>query len=269
MHNDNPADPAPTDALVVHEEDAEQMVVYSWARDGKMHSAWPHEDVEVPYDGTKIFVKIINFPIGSVREVFLETGARTHPHGSYEDVLFYQIGGKRVQMCETDAGQLLPGDASFEPHGVEHSTYQLIEGLFVEFALPAPQRVDGKGVWLRSDEARTIPCAVCEQGGSVMLAEGPEAHWAPESAQRYVRRIFAFPGHDLIETRLDAGIRSGERRYAHDTLLYVVSGKADFRVGGERFEVKARDTMRVPRGDAFEFVAREAFVVIEALARDL
>ena len=127
----SPGDPPVTDKLIVHGRDVEQMTVYSWARDGTMHSAWPGEGKELPYDATKILVRIIAFPGASMREIYLEKGARTHPHDSYEAVLFYQISGRRVQMVNEHSFEVNPGDMTFEPAGVLHSTYQLVSGLFM------------------------------------------------------------------------------------------------------------------------------------------
>jgi quercetin dioxygenase-like cupin family protein len=263
MHNDNPGDPPATQALVVHGRDVPRLVVHSWAREGHMHSVWPGDAIEVPPDGTRIGVKIINFPIGSVREIYLDTGARTHPHGSYEDVLFYQIDGRRVQMCEDQCGTVEAGDVSFEPHGVEHSTYQLVGGLFVEFALPAPERRGGRGVWIAASEARVVASAVV---GDASL-DGPEAYWAPHDAPRHERRVFSVPGHDLIETVLAAGGMTAPRREVHDTLFYVVRGSLSFRVGANSFAVEAGDSLRAPAGEAYAFVARDDCVVIQAAAR--
>lgn len=265
MRNDNPADPPPADALVVHGRDVPQLTVYSWMRDGVMTSAWPGDGKEVPPDGTKIGVKIINFPIGSVREIYLETGARTHPHGSHEDVLFYQIGGRRVQMCEDESGTVDPGDVSFEPHGVEHATYQLIGGLFVEFALPAPRRDGGHGIWIKRADAPVVPCAVWDGGA----AEGPDAYWAPAGAARHERRLFSFPGHDLIETRLPAGTRTAPRSEEHDTLFYVVVGRAEAEIDGVVTAVEAGDSLRAPRAAPYAFRALEDCVLIQAAARIL
>ena len=265
MSDSSYGEPPVTEALVVHDLDLEWTTVYSWMRDGVMNSAWPGQGKNVPPDGTEIGVKLITFPVGSVRAINLKTGARTHPHGSYEDVLFYQIGGRRVQMCEDESGTVNPGDVSFEPHGVEHSTYQLIGGRFVEFALPAPVRQQGRGVWMKSSEAREIECAVWA-GGS---AEGPDAHWAPSEAKRHVRRFFSFPGHDLIETRLPAGSPTIPRDDIHDTLFYVVSGSLQANLGGTTSAVEAGDSLRAPKGVTYAFTAKEDSVLIQAAARIL
>jgi len=269
MPDHHRGNPPPTDALFVPGTSVEQVLVHSWMRDGHMQSAWPGDDTVIPPDGTPIHVKIINFPIGSVREVHLDTGAATHSHPSYEDVLFYQIGGRRVQMCEDETGRLDPGDVSFEPNGVDHSTYQLIGGLFVEFALPAPVRVGGRGQWLRADEAREIPCAVWTEGDALLCADGPDAFWAPAEARHHVRRVFSFPGHDLIETVLEPAHRTAPRREIHDTLFYVIAGSGTMTIGAEAFAVQAGDSLRAPKGIAYAVEAGEALTLIQAAARPL
>jgi len=265
MSDNSYGDPPITDALVVHDRDLEWTTVYSWMRDGVMNSAWPGQGKNVPPDGTEIGVKLINFPVGSVRAIMMKTSARTHPHGSYEDVLFYQIGGRRVQMCEDESGLLNPGDVSFEPHGVEHSMYQLIAGPFVEFALPAPVRTNGRPVWMKSSEAREIDCAVWSGG----TAEGPDAYWAPSEAKRHVRRFFSFPGHDLIETKLPAGCPTIPRDDVHDTLFYVVSGRLLADIGGTVTPVETGDSLRAPKGVRYTFTATDDSVLIQAAARTL
>lgn len=267
MPDHHRGNPPPTDALFVPGTSVDQVLVHSWMRDGHMQSAWPGDNTDIPPDGTPIHVKIINFPIGSVREVHLDTGAATHSHPSYEDVLFYQIGGRRVQMCEDETGRLDPGDVSFEPNGVDHSTYQLIGGLFVEFALPAPIRVGGRGQWLRADEAREIVCAVWDDGTALRHADGPDAFWAPPEAQRHVRRVFSFSGHDLIETVLPASGRTAPRTDIHDTLFYVIAGSGSMKIGESTFAVAAGDSLRAPAGSAYAMEAGDGITVIQAAAR--
>jgi quercetin dioxygenase-like cupin family protein len=266
MHNDNPGDPSPTQQLVVRGRDLPWLTVYSWARDGEMHSAWPGDGKDIPYDATEIGLKLVNFPIGSVRHIVLKTGARTHPHGSSEDVLFYQVDGRRVQMCEDESGIKNPGDVSFEPHGVQHSTYQLIGGLFVEFALPAPRRTGGRPVWIRASEARGIPCATWEGPDGLRWAEGPDAYWSPTEAVPHVRRVFSFPGHDLVETVLPAGSRTPPRSDIHDTLFYVVRGRLRWLLGDCEI-VEAGDSLRAPAGAEYGLEAIEDAVIIQAAAR--
>lgn len=270
MHNDNPFDPPATEALIVHGRDIERTIVHSWSRDGRMQSSWPGDGKNIPPDGTRIGVKLINFPIGSVREIWLDTGARTHPHGSYEDVIFYQISGRRVQMCQSDSGTVDPGDVSFEPHGVEHSTYQLIGGLFVEFALPAPRRSDGRGLWMKGTDAYEVSVAVWEDNGVLRSAEGAEAWWAPTTARRHVRRIFAFPGHELIETRLPTDCDTVARTDIHDTLFYIVEGRVTARIGDITVSAEAGDSLRAPAGVSYLFsTGAQAALVIQAAARSI
>ncbi|MFM6831126.1 MAG: cupin domain-containing protein [Novosphingobium sp.] len=261
--------PPVTQALHVPANASDRVLVHSWMRDGAMQSAWPGDSIPVPPDGAPIHVRIINFPIGSIREVYLDAGVRTHPHPSYEDVLFYQITGRRVQMCEQDTGLLNPGDVSFEPNGVDHSTHQLIGGLFVEFALPAPVRQDGRGEWLRADQAREIACATWIDAGAVQSAEGPDAFWAPDHAPRHTRRIFSFAGHDVIETVMPEGTYTAPRQECHDTLFYVVAGNGAVTIGDESHVLQTADSFRVPAAVRYAVQASGDLTFIQAAARPL
>lgn len=261
--------PPVTHALHVPASANERVLVHSWMRDGAMQSAWPGDPVPVPPDGAPIHVRIINFPIGSIREVYLDAGVRTHPHPSYEDVLFYQITGRRVQVCEQDTGLLDPGGVSFEPNGVDHSTHQLIGGLFVEFALPAPVRPDGHGAWRRADQAREIACATWVEDGVIRSAEGPDAFWASPHAVRHTRRIFSFAGHDLIETVMPAGSFTLLRQDLHDTLFYVVAGNGAVTIGDEHHVLQSADSFRVPAAERYSVSASGDLRFIQAAARSL
>jgi len=192
VDQNDPGNPPVSAGPIVRRRDTPQITVHSWMRDGTMQSAWPGQDKELPYDATEIKVRLIAFPCGSVREIWLDKGARTHPHGSYETVLFYQISGRRVQMVNEDSQQINPGDASFQPHGVEHSTHQLIGGLFVEFAMPAPKSDDPQGSWIFAKDAPLIEMIEELQGADVPRAFG--ASDVPGTAQRHTQRVYAFPG---------------------------------------------------------------------------
>ena len=235
MSVDRSGEPEVTRQLVVHRHDLPQLTVYSWGRDGRMHSAWPGDGQVVPPDGTEIKLRIVAFPGGaSVREIWLDKEARTAPHPSYEDVLFYQIDGRRVQMCNEHSHEVNPGDACLEPCGVQHSTFQLIAGMFVEFALPAPPLPHGEATWITAAGARTT---LAQPGCTV--------------------KTFDLPGHPLLETRLASGAAMPWRNEALDRLFYVISGRMRVTLGADADEVVAGDCVRCPAGSDFGCTALE------------
>ena len=248
MSVDRPGEPDVTEQLVVHRRDVPQLTVHSWSRDGVMHSAWPGDGKQVPVDGTKIHLRIVAFPGGSVREIHLDKEARTHPHLSYEAVLFYQIDGRRVQMVNERSHELNPGDACLQPTGVQHSTFQLIGGLFVEFALPAPLLPDPEATWITAAEAGapTVPSwfAAAGNAGSCTV------------------RTFDLPGYPLHEIHLSRGSVMAPRREALEQMFYVVKGSMNATLADTRATVVTGDCMRCPPGRDFGFTALDDTVFI-------
>ncbi len=253
MSVDRPGEPDVTEQLVVHRRDVPQLTVYSWARDGVMHSAWPGDGKQVPVDGTEIRLRIVAFPGGSVREIHLDKEARTHPHPSHEAVLFYQIDGRRVQMVNERSHEVNPGDACLQPTGVQHSTFQLIAGLFVEFALPAPLLPGPEATWITAAEAGA-PVVPAWFGGA-------------GDAGRCTVKTFALPGYPLHEVHLARGSVLAPRRLAVGQLFYVVAGRMAVMFAGVREEVRDEvvtgDCMRGPAGCEVTFTALDDTVYLQ------
>ncbi len=243
-----------------------------------MHSAWPGDGKEVPVDGTEIKLRIIAFPGGSVREIYLDKGARTHPHDSYEDVLFYQIDGRRVQMCKEHCHELNAGDATLEPAGIQHSTYQLVGGLFLEFAFPAPLQPAAEATWINADQAPTIEVAEWLEDGKTVRVTSTDVLLAPLGAAHYSVRRFELPRYPLFETRIPQGTALLPRIDKVDQLLYVVSGKLNVtmnvtmngtmnvksadRHGVIRDTVVTGDSLRSVAGHGYHFTALEDSVLV-------
>jgi len=267
MSVDNPGDPAPTDQLVVHRKDVEQLTVYSWMREGHMNSAWPGDGKEVPPDGAEIKLRIIAFPGGSVREIWLDKETRTHPHGSYEAVLFYQIDGRRVQMVNEESAQLNPGDACLQPHGVQHSTFTLRAGMFVEFAMPAPQHANPEATWLKASQAQVSNVVEWLDIGKLLSATVETAALAPADASRYAVHTFALPGYPLLETRLAKGTVMLPRSEGSDQLFYVVKGAMHAVLADTAVDVVTGDSMRSLAGRDYSFTALEDTVFIQTVIR--
>ena len=261
----SPGDPPVTDKLIVHGRNVEQMTVYSWARDGKMHSAWPGEGKELPYDATKIQVRIIAFPGASMREIYLEKGARTHPHDSYEAVLFYQISGRRVQMVNEHSFEVNPGDVTLEPAGVLHSTYQLVSGLFMEFAMPAKTEPNAEAVWMTSAEAPMKNIVEWLADGMVTRSMDDASKPAPSGASRYTEKCYAMPGYSLIETTVGAGNLILPHIENVDRLYYLVKGRMTATIANIQDIVMAGDTMRSLAGYPCGFSALEDSVLVHTV----
>ena len=254
MSVDSPGEPAITKDLVVHRRDVPQLTVYSWSRDGTMHSAWPGDGKEVPVDGTRIDLRIVAFPGGSIREIFLDKEARTHPHPSYETVLFYQVDGRRVQMCNERSHEVNPGDACLEPVGVQHSTFQLIAGTFVEFAMPALMLPNPEATWITAGEAGSGAAPPDWSGITV------------DGSPTCIVRTFDLPDHPLIETRLSEGATLPARRVARDQLFYVVRGRLRVKLADVDDEVFTGDCMCSPADSDYSFTALEDTVFIQTAA---
>ncbi len=252
MSVESPGEPAITNQLVVHRRDVPQLTVHSWSRDGTMHSAWPGDGKQVPVDGTEIKLRIVAFPGGSVREIFLDKEARTHPHPSYEAVVFYQIDGRRVQMCNEHSHEVNPGDACLEPVGVQHSTFQLIAGMFVEFAMSAPESPDPEATWITADEA---------------VATTTDSGWSDGTADQTACSVktFDLPGYPLIETRVARGATLAPRREDVDQLFYIVRGRLRATLADVEDEVVTGDCMRSLAGRDYAFTALDDTVLIQMM----
>lgn len=241
MSVDSPGEFALTKQQVVHRRDVPQLTVYSWSREGTMHSAWPGDGKQVPVDGCEIKLRIVAFPGGSVREIWLDKEARTHPHPSYEAVLFYQVDGRRVQMVNERSHEVNPGDACLQPTGVQHSTFQLIAGLFVEFAFPAPLLPNPEATWITAAAA-----------GTARVADGCSV------------KTFDFPGYPLHETSLAAGAVLTPNAEAGAQIYYVVSGRMNAVLGDTRAEVSRGDCMHSLAGQTLAFTAIEDTLFIQS-----
>ena len=255
--------PPATHQLIIHGRDMEQKTVYSWARNGHMHSTRSEVHAEIPYDATEIKVKLFTFACGIVREIYLAKGARTHPHGSYDAVLFYQVDGRRVQVVNEHSFEVNPGDVTLEPCGVLHSTHQLIGGLFIEFALPAATQPNAEATWMTAAQAETAHIAEWLDDGKLIRATGENAAAAPPDAARYRLRVYPLPGYTLIETTLAMGTVIPPRPCAVDQLFYVVKGKLQVSIADTRDEVVTGDAMHSLAGRGYSFTAAEDTVFLQ------
>ena len=255
---------APTDKLIVHRGDVEQVQVYEWERDGKRYNAWPGDPVKPPYDAAVLELRAFSFPTGMVRELFYRQGIRTPPHENMEDIVMYGISGKRVQIVDEDTGILAARDASFHPVGVSHHSESVIAGTQLEFAFPGKKGPSPRALWLSGKDVLEIPVAAWIRDGKQVLARGGEAAAAPPDAARFTARFFQFPTVTLVEAHLPTGVSLPRHADGHDNLVYIVKGRLRVAVGDTGGDVTEGDVVREPAGMMHRLDALEDTVFVES-----
>ena len=249
-----------TDKYVVHRTEVPQLIVRSWERNGEFTSAWPGEKKEVPYDAAEIHLRRFAYPGIDIREIFLPTDTRTSNHQGYEDIVFYQLDGERVQFVEGASRHTSPGDVAFHPSGAYHYTVQITGGTFVEFALQRP-KIEGHAIWIPQFDVRLLDTAEWMENGKLVVAQTKALAAAPAAASKYKVRAFYVPGYRFLEYHLPKGAKLPERASVTDDLFYVVQGALKVSVGGTKAEVVSGDTMRAPAGKPYSFEASEGTVL--------
>jgi mannose-6-phosphate isomerase-like protein (cupin superfamily) len=254
----------PVQDYILHARDTPMQTVYSWERNGDFFSKFPDDEGEPPYDATEIFVRLYAFPDGMVREIYLNARSRTHHHISHEDILFYQVSGRRVQIVNERSREVNPGDASLQIAGVWKRVDQIIPGVFIEFSMTRPHKAGAEATWMTADEALCLQVAEWTEGARGYLVQGATPPAAPPGASRYQLKTFAMQGYELHEARLPKGATIASRRYPVDTVFYVVDGRMTVRIGETVDEVEKSDAMRAPAGAAYDVEALEDSVFIYA-----
>jgi mannose-6-phosphate isomerase-like protein (cupin superfamily) len=256
----------PVNDYILHARDVPMQAVYSWERDGAFFSVYPDEpDKEKPpYDATEIFVRLYPFPGAMVREIYLDARSRTHHHISVEDILFYQVSGRRVQIVNERSREVNAGDASLQISGVWKRVDQIIPGTFVEFSMERPAKEGAEATWMAADEALVQPMAEWTRDGKSYVFQGVAAASAPPFASRYQIKTFLMQGYKLHELRLPKGATVGPRTYSVDTVFYVVEGRMKAMIGEVTDEVEKSDAMRAPGGVSQAFEALEDTVLLYA-----
>jgi mannose-6-phosphate isomerase-like protein (cupin superfamily) len=229
--------------LIAHARDYPAFRVYSWERHGEFFSLYEGEEGEPPYDATEIFVRLVNFPGCALREIYLDARSRTHHHKAYEDILFYQVSGRRVQIVNERSREVNAGDASIQIAGVYKRVDQIIPGIFLEFSIQRPDKPGAEAQWIAADEAP--------------LTDVP-------GADRCQRRTFHLQGYQLHDLRLAAGGALPETSDTVDTIFYVAEGELEVRIGDVSDAVGAGAGLRAPAGAAFSLKANSDVKVIYA-----
>jgi mannose-6-phosphate isomerase-like protein (cupin superfamily) len=257
---------APVADYILHARYTPVQTVYSWERNGAFLSLYPDQpdQEKPPYDATEIFVRLYAFPGAMVREIYLDARSRTHHHVSNEDILFYQVSGRRVQIVNERSREVNPGDASLQISGVWKRVDQIIPGVFVEFSMQRPAKAGAEATWIAANEALTQPMAEWSRDGKSYVFQGVAAGAAPTFASRYEIKTFMMQGYKLHEVRLPKGATVGPRTYSVDTVFYVVRGRMKAEIGEVNDEVEARDAMRAPGGVGQAFEALEDTVFLYA-----
>jgi quercetin dioxygenase-like cupin family protein len=258
---------APQSTVVIHNDKTPLITVFAWERNGEFLNAWPGDGKEVPYDAARNQVKLFRFKAGDVRELHFAKGSRTHPHFSREDIITYGVTARRVQITNEQSFQNEPGDASFQPNGVNHHGETLVGGVAIEMAFPGTKWADPQAKWVSGRNVPLQPVAAWREKGRTIEVVGPAARKAPARAVRFSRKTFRLtPPYVLEEIHLPKGARTPPAMRDTDLLLYVVKGEVRVNVDGPGEVAVSGDAARAPSGTSLSLEALEDTVLVQAAA---
>lgn len=85
----------------------------------------------------------------------------------------------------------------------------------------------------------------------------------PNTGTVFVKPLMQGDTMALLEVRMKAGVSSSLHAHAHESMLYVVSGRLRTRVGNESFVLGPGDACRHPRAATHRVEALEDTVFVE------
>ena len=168
-------------------------------------------------------------------------------------------------MVNEHSFEVNPGDVTLEPAGVLHSTYQLVSGLFMEFAIPARAEPNADAVWVTSAEATKRNIVEWLANGIVTRSMADAGEHAPLGASRYTEKCYAMPDYPLLETTVCAGNSILPHIENIDRLYYLVKGRMTATIANIQDVVMAGDTMRSLAGYPCGFSALEDSVLVHTV----
>lgn len=245
--------------LIIHERDLKTITVYQWERDGKLLHAWPDQKTDIPYDASRVDVKLYNFPTGQFRKLFYPTGTRTAWHENESDLIFYGLGAHQVEFLGDQVFDAWTGDATLHPAGTRHHSETIAGGWKAEIAFDPQGRsgvdlvaLPGRGMAIRTLAERV------ENGQRIVT---PAAK--TEGSGVFSARSFNFPGYTLVEAHYPRAEAVAPYRSDREQLAYVVSGRLAVTSDGVTDEIGAGDMVRIVAGKFFARTALEDSVVLE------
>ncbi len=245
--------------LIIHERDLKTITVYQWERDGKLLHAWPDQKADIPYDASRVDVKLYNFPTGQFRKLFYPTGTRTAWHENESDLIFYSLGAHQVEFLGDQVFDAWPGDATLHPAGTRHHSETTAGGWKAEIAFD-PQGKSGVDLVALPGRGMAIRWLTEQvEGGKriVSLAarkDGPAV---------FTAKSFNFPGYVLVEAHYPKGEAIAPYRSDREQLAYVVSGRLKVTSDTVTDELGPGDMVRIAAGKMFARTALEDSVVVE------
>lgn len=252
----NTVDPA---KLIIRGKDLTPITVYQWERDGKLLHAWPGQEKDIPYDASRVTVRLYNFPTGQLRLIDFPQGTNTAWHVNESDIIFYGVDIHQVEFVGQQLFDSFPGDVSLHPANVRHRSTSLTGGTKAEFAFGPSGRAGDDLVafsgrsqlrrdmveWVTADKRMTAPA-----GGG---AKG-SAYWA---------KSFVFPGYRLVEAHYPVGSSIASHVNATEVLVYVLSGRLRVTSDNANGELGPGDMVRMATGKRFARMALSDTVVLE------
>lgn len=247
------------DKLIIHGKDLTPITVYQWERDGKLLHAWPGQGKDIPYDASKVDVRLYNFPTGQLRLIDFPRGTRTAWHVNESDIIFYSIDLHQVEFVGEQVFDSFPGDVSLHPAKVLHHSESITGGTKAEFAFGASGR-SGDDLIAFSGRSQ-LRRDMVEWVGQGKRMTAPADGAAKGSA--YWSKSFVFPGYRLVEAHYPAGSAIASHVNADEKLAFVVSGRLRVTSDTATAVLEKGDMVRMAAGKSFARTALSDTVVLE------
>ena len=131
-------------------------------------------------------------------------------------------------------------------------------------AAPAPPlTADSKAPVAKSADQPVTPVAIFQENGKPMILRGPDAAKAPANAVKFSTKVFQLGnGQVFREISLPKGMTLPAPKTS-DTIVYVVKGRVDVKLGTVSAQVGPGDTWRKIAPQDNLYTALEDVVLIE------
>ncbi len=130
-------------------------------------------------------------------------------------------------------------------------------------AAPAPLTADSKAPVVKSADGAVTQVAIVNEGGKMTMLRGPDAAKAPAGAMKF--SVKAFPlgnGNAFREITLPKGTVLPAPKNG-DTIVYVVKGHVNVKLGTETAQLAAGDTWRKIAPQDNVYTSTDDAVIVE------